>query len=420
MAWLETEKSGRFKVCFRYGGRKYKKALKTSDPDDANALVGRLEENLRLLERGRLELPHGANLAVFLLSDGKLSAKPKPARAFTLAELQTLYVGAQAASLERNTLDTVETHLKHLQGTLGARFAVGGLTTSDLQAHIDRRAQDVGRRGKPLSPSTIKKEIATLSSRWTWAVQRELITAPFPGKGPTYPKTREKPPFQTWEEIERQVSRGGLTEDERAELWDTLFLQLHEIDELLGFVKENARHDFIHPMFVFAAHTGARRSEVLRSRVADFDFDGRTVLVREKKRVRGKQTFRRVPLSPLLSEVMRGWFAAHPGGSYAICQGLRIERSRKTRSDYVPLTVDEANDHFHRTLAGSKWERLTGFHVLRHSFASNCAARGVDQRLINAWLGHQTEEMVRRYRHLLPSQSTAAIDSVFGQVKRTP
>jgi hypothetical protein len=127
MAWLETEKSGRFKVCFRYGGRKYKKALKTSDPDDANALVGRLEENLRLLERGRLELPHGANLAVFLLSDGKLSAKPKPARAFTLAELQTLYVGAQAASLERNTLDTVETHLKHLKGTLGRASQSGAL-----------------------------------------------------------------------------------------------------------------------------------------------------------------------------------------------------------------------------------------------------------------------------------------------------
>jgi hypothetical protein len=127
MAWLETEKSGRFKVCFRHGGQKFKKALKTSDPGDANALVGRLEENLRLLERGRLELPHGADLAVFLLPDGKLSAKPKTARVFTLTELQALYVKAQAAFLEQNTLDTVETHLKHLKGILGARFAVQNL-----------------------------------------------------------------------------------------------------------------------------------------------------------------------------------------------------------------------------------------------------------------------------------------------------
>jgi hypothetical protein len=38
----------------------------------------------------------------------------------------------------------------------------------------------------------------------------------------------------------------------------------------------------------------------------------------------------------------------------------------------------------------------------------------VDQRLINAWVGHQTEEMVRRYRHLIPDQQQAAIRSVFG------
>ena len=39
---------------------------------------------------------------------------------------------------------------------------------------------------------------------------------------------------------------------------------------------------------------------------------------------------------------------------------------------------------------GSKWQVLLGWHVLRHSFASNCAAKGVDQRLIDEWMGHQT------------------------------
>ena len=36
-----------------------------------------------------------------------------------------------------------------------------------------------------------------------------------------------------------------------------------------------------------------------------------------------------------------------------------------------------------------------------------------DQRLIDAWVGHTTEEMRRRYRHLLPDQSASAIRSVF-------
>lgn len=38
----------------------------------------------------------------------------------------------------------------------------------------------------------------------------------------------------------------------------------------------------------------------------------------------------------------------------------------------------------------------------------------VDQRIINAWVGHQTEEMVRRYTHLIPNQQQEAIRLVFG------
>ena len=300
---------------------------------------------------------------------------------------------------------------------MGARFAVGGLTTADLQAHVDRRSKDKGRRGKPLSPSTIKKEIATLSSVWTWASQRGHISGPFPSKGLTYPKAREKPPFRTWDEIERQVSRGGHTDDEQAELWDSLFLQLHEVEELLDYVKENARHDFIHPMFVFAAHSGAgvARCSAPASPTST-STAGRCWCGRRS----GSAASRPSAASrsrPCSRKSWAAWFAAHPGGSYAVCKDAGPGRGLKLKSGFVPLTVDEANDHFHRTLAGSKWERLRGFHVLRHSFASNCAAKGVDQRLINAWLGHQTEEMVRRYRHLLPNQSAEAIDSVFGPVK---
>ena len=59
--------------------------------------------------------------------------------------------------------------------------------------------------------------------------------------------------------------------------------------------------------------------------------------------------------------------------------------------------------------------RSYDFHRRRNlSFASNCAAQRVDQRTINAWMGHQTEEMVRRYRHLIPDQQHHAIRAVFG------
>ena len=44
-------------------------------------------------------------------------------------------------------------------------------------------------------------------------------------------------------------------------------------------------------------------------------------------------------------------------------------------------------------LEGSRnWFKI-GFHSYRHSFASNLAAAGVDQRIIDEFMGHQTEAM---------------------------
>ena len=69
---------------------------------------------------------------------------------------------------------------------------------------------------------------------------------------------------------------------------------------------------------------------------------------------------------------------------------------------------------FRAAVKDSPWQMVQGDHVLRHSFASNCALKGVDQRITDAWMGHQTEAMRRRYRQLFPDQQQAAIHSVFG------
>jgi site-specific recombinase XerD len=80
------------------------------------------------------------------------------------------------------------------------------------------------------------------------------------------------------------------------------------------------------------------------------------------------------------------------------------------------LTKDEANHHLRRTLMGSKWEILHGWHTFRHSFISACASRGVDQRLVESWAGHMSKQTSRRYAHLYPSTQQQALASVFGEV----
>jgi integrase len=413
MGWVER-RGKKFRLSFRYGGVIYRHSLGVESQKEADESLALVERNLRLLEQGILDLPPAVNLPLFLLSSGKLSAKPEIRAVLTLGRLVDLYLGAHQGARESNTLVTARIHANHLKRTLGEDFPIQNLTTADLQSHIERRKKLKGRGGRPLAAHTIKKEISGLSGIWSWAAKMGHLAGPYPNEGLVYPKTTEKPPFQTHAEIEAQIARGGLSDAEKAELWGSLFLTLPEVADLLDFVKANGRHEWIYPMFCFAAHTGARRSEILRSRIADFDFAAGSVLIREQKRVKGRRTMRRVPLSRFLARVMREWFDAHPGGVYAISQPLKVFRSKKQRTGYLPITKDESSHHFKTTLAGSQWQVVPGWHCLRHSFASNCAASGVDQRLINAWMGHQTEEMAKRYAHLIPNVAKAALDSVFG------
>ena len=80
----------------------------------------------------------------------------------------------------------------------------------------------------------------------------------------------------------------------------------------------------------------------------------------------------------------------------------------------MPITPSEADKHFKRVLLNSKWAVIPGWHCLRHSFCSNCAMKGIDQRLIDAWVGHTTEEMRKRYRHLFPGHESESMELVFG------
>ena len=157
----------------------------------------------------------------------------------------------------------------------------------------------------------------------------------------------------------------------------------------------------VYPMFVLAAHTGARRNEIMRSEVTDFDLTASSVQLRELKRTRGKRTMRRVPLTGRLQRAMRGWRVGVKGRSTFSVEG-------------EPLDVEEASRHFTQTLAGSRWNKIRGWHVFRHSFISNCASQSIDQRMIDAWTGHQTEEMRKRYRHLFPNVQEVALQSVSG------
>lgn len=158
-------------------------------------------------------------------------------------------------------------------------------------------------------------------------------------------------------------------------------------------------------MFVLAAHTGTRRSEIVRATPSDVDLDRGSVTIREKKRDKRKHTTRRVPLTPLLKEVLADWMERRGKGKTLFC-----------KDDGNEITPREAYNFFQRGLRLSDWNMLKGWHVFRHSYISALASKDVEQRIIDDLVGHSTNEQRRRYRHLFPDIKEQAVRDVFGDV----
>jgi len=385
------QKKGEGWYCtFSHAGRRHTFAVGQVDRAEAEAVAARVDYTLMRLKQGLLTLDEGADVVAFVRHDGRPpGAKVAPPPATSLQKFRDSYLETFGqGAIEANTLDTVRIHLAHVARTLGESFPMADLSPAHLQRHVDRRRRAV-------AAVTIRKEVDTLRSAWNWAGRMGHVRGEFPGKGLVFPKERDKLPFMTWAEIERRIAAGGDTD----RLWECLYLTVPEIEEFLQFMRERQAPDWLHPMLCFAAHTGARRSEMIRARVEDVDLAGMVVTIREKKRVKGRLTTRRVPISGPLAEVLKGWL---PGRTSLFGPGDE------------PRSVQGTQKAFVRALRGSKWSVLKGYHCLRHSFISAMASKGVDQRLIDEWCGHSTEAMRRRYRHLHPTMQAEAIKSVFG------
>jgi hypothetical protein len=222
----------------------------------AEAFATRTEELLALLERGRLALPPGVEITDFVLRDGRVeppaggentdTAKDEPIRFSGFKEQYREAHGGGA--IEETSLETAGMHLCHFEKTLGKTFSLGDLTLADLQRHVNERRKKKY-RGRPLSPVTLRKEVASFRAAWNWASLNRLVKGPFPSKGLIYPKADEQPPYMTLEEIERRLRAGG----DSAELWDCLYLRKAEIEQLLADVKSRATAPWLSPMVAMVA-----------------------------------------------------------------------------------------------------------------------------------------------------------------------
>lgn len=175
MAWLQKDPSGNFHISFRFGGKKFKRSLQTKRQRAALAKKGRLEENIELIKTGRLDLPTGVDIPMFLLSDGKLS-RQIVVNTVPLGKLLPDYFAAIPVNgVGEPTLKMMQIHGRHLERLLGKKFDVQRLSYNDVQGYVNRRAREPGIRGRTISASTIKKELTTFRNVWNWAIQSRQL-----------------------------------------------------------------------------------------------------------------------------------------------------------------------------------------------------------------------------------------------------
>ena len=196
MAGLE-QRNGRYNVIVRFGGQRFVRSLKTDDEEEAMSRKMRLEENIRLVESGRLQLPEGADVITFLLSDGKLSQKPVAERTLTLSQIfDEFFAAIPEGNLEATTLDGMKLHSRHLKRVLGNLHAVQQLTQEDLQKYVTKRAKERTRKGTCVGPNTIHKELVTFRTAWGWGVDNNKLHGGSPEKASGCRKQSRCLPFK--------------------------------------------------------------------------------------------------------------------------------------------------------------------------------------------------------------------------------
>src|ERR1035438_3572232 len=91
-------------------------------------------------------------------------------------------------ALSRCALTSICFTLQRNSRMIGGRSRVA----ADLQDYLDKRVRRKGKKTVPLSPVTLRKELASFRACFNWAVQTGLLTGSFPNHGLRFPKGEDK------------------------------------------------------------------------------------------------------------------------------------------------------------------------------------------------------------------------------------
>jgi integrase len=157
-------------------------------------------------------------------------------------------------------------------------------------------------------------------------------------------------------------------------------------------------------MIFLALRTGMRQGEILGLQWESIDWQNRTIAVRHSW-----YSYKKVLVSPKSNRERYIPISAD------ISDMLYLSRKK---SGFVFLSPYKEPFTCHRVIndiakiCKKAGMRKIGWHILRHTFATNLAANGVPLHNVQALLGHSTITTTMRYAHAMPSALRAAIETL--------
>ena len=333
------EKDGIYLARFRYGGREYKKSLKTRDEREAKNALRVVETTIHRLTTGTLTVPDGVNVGTFILSGGTEAAAKKASKTITFREAVRPVRGPPTAAggeavPEKPTGAPQATRRTHL-GVRAGR-PLDRITQADLRAFLDARMAD-------RHANTVERTRQTFRQFFAWCEEekhlKENLMAGVKrvGQIPTLERFRNK------SEIDALIARGGLTEQQEKDAWKCLFLLPAEIGDLLELVKEKADGPRAVLAHAIPAYTGMRRGEIVRLTWENVDLARDQITAHSRKQSRKqKETPRTIDLHPDLKPLLVE--AEATGGRYVV-----------PGDDGGEIDPDKLNRHFRQPMRGTDW-----------------------------------------------------------------
>jgi Site-specific recombinase XerD len=256
---------------------------------------------------------------------------------------------------------------------------IGHMLLSDLNADaitlVKEKLLNEEHRGKPRSPTTVLRYMASLSTVFTTAVRDWAWL--------------EDSPMKTSKAYTGPWACSVLDDDER--------------ERLLKACKES-NNEYLYLCVILAISTGMRQAELFGLKWSDLNLNERYLILHETKN--GER--RRVPLSGLVLELLQEHAKVRRLDTPLLFPGIKNPQN--------PIDLQQ---HWEKA---RKQAGITDFtwHDLRHCTASYLAMNGASLAVIAEVLGHKTLSMVKRYAHLSDGHVSNVVASmnekIFGGV----